>query len=175
MPPLELMKSISKGLDKILLDRAIVKLAEDKTIRVTSDGKINLFEHKVVVDKELDATMKEIEKLFIEAVYKPPRYDAVLAKNLGPETIVKKAYRYMLDTGLLVNAGEGVVLHQKYVKEAEQKLIDYLRKNKEIRVSQFRDLLNASRKFVLPLLIYFDTRGVTLKRGDVRVLGQKYR
>jgi selenocysteine-specific elongation factor len=61
------------------------------------------------------------------------------------------------------------------VKEAEQKIIDYLRKNKEIKVSQFRDLLNASRKFVLPLLIYFDTHGVTIKRGDVRILGQKYR
>lgn len=81
----------------------------------------------------------------------------------------------MLDTGMLINAGEGVVIHQKYVKEAEQKLIDYLKKNKDIRISQFRDLLDASRKYVLPLLIYFDTRGITIKRGDVRVLGQKYR
>ena len=81
----------------------------------------------------------------------------------------------MLDTGILINAGEGVVMHRKYVKEAEQKLVDYLKKHKEIKVSQFRDLLNASRKYVLPLLIYFDTHGVTIKRGDIRILGQKYR
>ncbi|UCF70945.1 MAG: SelB C-terminal domain-containing protein, partial [candidate division WOR-3 bacterium] len=88
---------------------------------------------------------------------------------------VKKAYRYMLDTGTLVNVGEGIVIHEKYIKEAQARLIEHLKQNKEIRVSQFRDLLGASRKFVLPLLIYFDTRGVTIKRGDVRVLGQKYR
>jgi selenocysteine-specific elongation factor len=142
---------------------------------MTSDGKVNLSEYKVVVDKDLDATIKKIEKIFLDAGFKPPDFKMLLAQDIGPEPIVKKAYRYMLDTGLLINAGEGVVMHKKYVEEAEQKLIDYLKKNKEIKVSQFRDLLDASRKFVLPLLIYFDTRGVTIKRGDVRILGQKYR
>lgn len=175
MLPLELLKSISRGLDKILLDRTLTKMVQEKTVRLTTDGKVNLFEHRVVVDKDLDAIIKNIEQIFLDAGYKPPDYNALIAKNLGPENIVKKAHRYMLDIGLLVNAGEGVVLHQKYVKEAEQKLVEYLKKNNEIRVSQFRDLLNASRKFVLPLLIYFDTRGVTIKRGDVRLLGQKYR
>ncbi|MDH4210224.1 MAG: selenocysteine-specific translation elongation factor [candidate division WOR-3 bacterium] len=172
---LELLKNISRGLDKVLLDRTLAKMEKEKIVRLTPDGKINLFEHKVVVDKDLDATIKKIEQLFIEGGYKPPSYQDVVTRNLDPENVVKKAYRYMLDTGLLVNAGEGIVLHQNYVKAAEQKLIEFLKTNKEIRVSQFRDLLDASRKFVLPLLIYFDTRGVTIKRGDVRVLGQKYR
>jgi selenocysteine-specific elongation factor len=175
MPPLELLKSISRGLDKILLDRTLTKMAQENTVRLTTDGKINLFEHKVVVDKDLDATIKKIEQTFLDAGYKPPNFNEILAKNLGPEKMVKKAHRYMLDTGVLVNAGEGIVLHKKYVKEAEQRLVEFLKKNGEIRVGQFRDLLGASRKFVLPLLIYFDTRGVTIKRGDVRVLGQKYR
>jgi selenocysteine-specific elongation factor len=175
MPTLELLKNISRGLDKILLDRTLVKMSQDEIVRMTSDGKVNLSEYKVVVDKDLDATIKKIEKIFLDAGFKPPDFKMLLAQDIGPEPIVKKAYRYMLDTGLLINAGEGVVMHKKYVEEAEQKLIDYLKKNKEIKVSQFRDLLDASRKFVLPLLIYFDTRGVTIKRGDVRILGQKYR
>jgi selenocysteine-specific elongation factor len=175
MPPLELLKNISRGLDKILLDRTLTKMEQEKTVRLTTDGKVNLFEHTVVVDKDLETAIKKIEQVFLDTGYKPPNHSAILTKNLGPEKIVKKAHRYMLDTGVLVNAGEGVVLHKKYVKEAEQKLIDYLKKNNEIRVGQFRDLLGASRKFVLPLLIYFDTRGVTIKRGDVRILGQKYR
>ena len=175
MPSLQLLKDISRGLDKILLNRALALMANDEIIRLTPDGKVNLFEHKVVVDKELDMTIRSVEKLFLDAGFKPPDYTTVVAQNLGTEAVVKKAYNYMLETGLLVNAGEGVVLHKKYVDEAQRKLIDFLKRNKEIRVSQFRDLLNASRKFVLPLLIYFDTNGVTIKRGDVRVLGQKYR
>jgi selenocysteine-specific elongation factor len=175
MQSLQLLKNISRGLDKILLDRTLEKMARDQTIRLSSDGKVNIYEHKVTVDKDLEATIKKIEKLFVEAGFKPPDYKSLLARNIDRESVVKKAHRYMLDTGMLINAGEGVVIHQKYVKEAEEKLIDYLKKNKEIKVSQFRDLLNASRKYVLPLLIYFDTHGVTIKRGDVRILGQKYR
>jgi selenocysteine-specific elongation factor len=90
------------------------------------------------------------------------------------ETLIKKAHQYMLDNGILINIGEGLVLHQKYVKDAETKLVDFLKKNKQIKVSQFRDLLNANRKAALPLLTYFDSRGVTVRRGDIRVLSSKH-
>ncbi len=39
-----------------------------------------------------------------------------------------------------------------------------------ITVSAFRERLGTSRKFALPLLEHFDARGITLRRGDVRVL-----
>ncbi|UCF69889.1 MAG: selenocysteine-specific translation elongation factor [candidate division WOR-3 bacterium] len=175
VPNLELLKKISRGLDKILLDKTLTNMQREGTVRVSPDGKISLSEHKVIVDDELDATIKKIEHLFLDAAYKPPGYETILAQKIEQESIVKKAYRYMLDTGTLVNVGEGIVIHERYIKEAQSKLIEHLKQNKEIRVSQFRDLLGASRKFVLPLLIYFDTRGVTIKRGDVRVLGQKYK
>ncbi|MBE0432532.1 selenocysteine-specific translation elongation factor [candidate division WOR-3 bacterium] len=175
LTPLELLKSISRGLDKILMDHSLTSMEQDRTVRITPDGRVSLFAHEVVVDAELETTIKKIEQLFIDSAYKPPDYGAISAQMTAPESAMKKAYRYMLDTGVLVNVGEGVVLHERFVKEAERKLVDYLKKNQEIRVSEFRDLLDASRKFVLPLLIYFDTRGVTIKRGDVRVLGQKYR
>jgi selenocysteine-specific elongation factor len=175
MSSLELLKNISRGLDKILLDRTLATMAQEQLVRLAPDGKASLFEHKIVVDKELDAIIKKIEDLFLNAGFKPPDYTTLMRQNFGPEVSVKKAYRYMLDTGLLVNVGEGIVLHKKHVVEARNRIIDFLKKNREIRVSQFRDMLDASRKFVLPLLIYFDTHGVTIKRGDVRILGQKYR
>jgi len=36
-------------------------------------------------------------------------------------------------------------------------------------VAALRDLLGSTRKYVLPLLEYFDREKVTLRRGDVRV------
>jgi len=175
IPRLELLKSISKGLDRNLMDYALGKLSGQKSVKVSEDNKISLFDFKVVLDKELDAAIKKIEKLFLDAGYKPPSYNEILEKKLGDEKTIKKAHRYMIDTGILVSVGESIVLHSKYVAQAEKNLIEFLNKNKEIRISQFRDMLDASRKFVLPLLIYFDTHNVTIKRGDVRILGQKYR
>ncbi len=37
-------------------------------------------------------------------------------------------------------------------------------------VSEFRQSLDLSRKYAVPLLEWFDKRGVTQRRGDVRVV-----
>ncbi len=175
MPQLELQNNISKSLDKSLLKYILDTMVQEKQINKTSDSKIHLFDFKVVLDKHLDEIVKTIEKMFLDAGYKPPDYDTLLSQKLGPENLVKKAYRYMLDKGILISVGDSIVLHHTFVEQAEEKLIQFLKKNSEIRVSQFRDMLGASRRYVLPLLIYFDTHNVTIKRGEVRVLGQKYR
>lgn len=175
MPQLELHRAISKSLDKSLLDFMFKSMTAEKIINVTSDYKVSLFDFKVILDKGLDETARKVEKLVKDAGYTPPTLQEILSQGVGSEDAVKKAYRYMLDKGILINVGESVVLHIERVKEAEEKLVQFLKKNNELRVSQFRDLLGASRKYALPLLIYFDTRNVTIKRGDVRVLGQKYR
>ncbi|MQY77691.1 MAG: hypothetical protein GH151_00605, partial [Bacteroidetes bacterium] len=175
MPQLELLKSISKGLDKSLLNHTLDKMSEEKSIKITDDNKMSLFDFKVVLDENMDAIVKRLEKMFRDAEYKPPDYNTILNQRFGDEKQVKKAYQYMLDTGILISLGESIVMHKKMVVQAKEKLIQFLKNNNEIRISQFRDMLNASRKYVLPLLIYFDTHNVTIKRGDVRVLGQKYR
>jgi len=104
-------------------------------------------------------------------------YGVMYAIGLAVSFVVieREARRRGLDTGVLVYIGESISMHRDLVSQAREKLIVTLRKKPEIRVSEFRDLLDASRKYVLPLLIYFDTQGVTIKRGDVRVLAEKYR
>lgn len=175
IPQLELLKNISKGFDKSLLNYTLEKMSREKSVKLTDDNKMRLFDFKVILDKNMDEIVKRLEEMFLNAEYKPPNYDAVLSQKLGDEKLVKKAYRYVLDTGILIFVGESIVIHKKMVEQAKEKLIQFLKSNKEIRISQFRDLLGASRKYVLPLLIYFDTHNVTIKRGDVRILGQKYR
>ncbi|HEC78034.1 MAG TPA: selenocysteine-specific translation elongation factor [candidate division WOR-3 bacterium] len=174
MPQLELYKAISTGLDKSLLNYTLERMVQEKSIKIQGDNRISLYDFDVVLDENLERISRKIEKLFLEAGYKPPDYQTLLNKNLGPAELVKKAYRYMIEKGTLINVGESIILHRELVKEAEKKLVDFLKKNKEIKVFQFRDMLKASRRYVLPLLIYFDTNNITIKRGEVRVLGQKY-
>jgi len=171
--PLELLKKISTGLDKYLLDQALDKLSQENIVQVLPDKRIKLAEFKIVLGKELDDIASRIEKIFIDSGFKPIEYQELKLMIPAKETIIKKAHQYMLDNGILVNIGEGLVIHQKYVKEAQEKLVEFLKKNKEIKVSQFRDLLNASRRAVLPLLTYFDSRGITVRRGDIRTLSLK--
>ncbi len=127
----------------------------------------------MALEKTIADYVERIEKLILAQKFQPLDFKDVKSKIIGKENDIKKAYQYLLDNKILINIGEGLVLHHKYVKEAELKLIEFLKHNKEIRVSQFRDLLNASRRAVLPLLIYFDSKGITVRQGDVRTLSLK--
>lgn len=55
-----------------------------------------------------------------------------------------------------------------------EKMIDLLKgffsKKAEMTVSEFRDMLNTSRKYALPILEYLDSNRITLRVGDVRKL-----
>jgi selenocysteine-specific elongation factor len=42
-----------------------------------------------------------------------------------------------------------------------------------VTVAQIRDALGTSRKFLLPLLALLDGRGITRRRGDVRIAGPR--
>jgi selenocysteine-specific elongation factor len=175
MPQLELQKNISRGLDKTLYNYAAGQLTADKKIKTTADNKVSLYDFAVKLDKQLDDIGRKINELYSDGGFKPPDRQTVLSYRLGPDKDVQKTLKYLIDSGTLIDVGESVVFHKKFVQEAQDELIAFLKKNKEIKVSEFRDMIGASRKFALPLLIYFDTRNVTIKRGEVRVLGQKYR
>jgi selenocysteine-specific elongation factor len=172
---LELGPRISRGLDNLLLNYALEDMARENRIIIQPDDRIGLVDFKVKLSGGLDELTKKLERIYVDAGFKPPTYEELLTLRLGTDDLVKKAHRYMLDAGILIYVGESISMHRDRVNEARDKLIDFLRKKPEIRVSEFRDLLDASRKYVLPLLIYFDTHGVTIKRGEVRVLAEKFR
>jgi selenocysteine-specific elongation factor len=56
------------------------------------------------------------------------------------------------------------------VTAIREKLIAYLKERKEITPTDFRELTGLSRKFMIPLLEYFDGERLTIRVGDKRVL-----
>ncbi|PIQ46517.1 MAG: hypothetical protein COW04_01750, partial [Deltaproteobacteria bacterium CG12_big_fil_rev_8_21_14_0_65_43_10] len=49
-------------------------------------------------------------------------------------------------------------------------LVAFLRENKEVTISQFKDITKSSRKYSTPLIEYFDKIRVTIRVGDKRIL-----
>ncbi|HJV33887.1 selenocysteine-specific translation elongation factor [Geomonas sp.] len=54
--------------------------------------------------------------------------------------------------------------------ELREKLVAFLKEHGEIAPPQFREITGLSRKFMIPLLEYFDQEKVTIRLGDKRVL-----
>ncbi|MDP9296974.1 MAG: SelB C-terminal domain-containing protein, partial [Actinomycetota bacterium] len=93
----------------------------------------------------------------------PPTVTEIVAGGIGADLIEAATA-----TGRLVRVSSDLVMTPALVNRAEE-IVRSLASG-GLTVSAFREELGTSRKFAIPLLEHLDARGVTLRRGDVRVL-----
>jgi selenocysteine-specific elongation factor len=80
--------------------------------------------------------------------------------------------RGLLREGLLLDL-DGMIFTAAAVGKARQVVREGLERHGSLTVSQARDLLGSSRKYVLAILAHFDAEGVTRRRGDERFPGPR--
>ena len=77
----------------------------------------------------------------------------------------------LIEQGQIVKIGDGVLFLRETYDEALATLIQYLREHGKMTVAEARDVLGATRKYILPLLEHMDALKITRRMGDERVLG----
>lgn len=80
--------------------------------------------------------------------------------------------RGLLREGLLVDL-DGTIFTATALEKARQVVREGFERHGSLTVSQARDLLGSSRKYVLVILAHFDAEGVTRRRGDERFPGPR--
>jgi selenocysteine-specific elongation factor len=104
------------------------------------------------------------------APYVPVAFDDVLSAVRATKIPgLSLALDTLLASGTLVKVHDAVYRGTQ-IADIRAKLEAALRRDKEIAMSGFRDLVGTSRKYAVPLLEYFDATGVTIRTGDARVL-----
>jgi selenocysteine-specific elongation factor len=77
----------------------------------------------------------------------------------------------LVEQGRIVKLMGGILfLREKYTDMVVQ-LVGYLREHGSMTVSEARDLLGTTRKYIVPLLEHMDALRITCRQGDVRLLG----
>jgi selenocysteine-specific elongation factor len=72
--------------------------------------------------------------------------------------------------GRVVKVATDLYFDRAALEAAKTLLIERLSAQGEISAAAYRDILNASRKFAITLLDYFDHAGLTTRVGDLRKL-----
>ncbi|MCD5406928.1 MAG: selenocysteine-specific translation elongation factor [Desulfotomaculum sp.] len=115
----------------------------------------------------------QIEDKLKSNLFQPPGWAEIIKQTgLDPETAAEYL-AYLSRVGKIRQITEDIYLHIDIFNQAKEKIIDYLAKEKTISVGEARDLLQTSRKYILPLLEYFDRERLTRRLEDKRVLGGK--
>jgi len=109
----------------------------------------------------------------LERVGLSPGTVAELASEIGMDAgVVRKALTKLVAEGAVVRLGPDLHFDAAAVAEARAKIVGFLRENTTMLARDARDVTGSSRKYIVPLLEYFDAQGITKRDGDVRTLGR---
>jgi selenocysteine-specific elongation factor len=127
-------------------------------------------EHSVQLGTDQTDTREKILSAYRKGGLEPPYFKDV-ANSMGMEPArIKDVLMHLVNEKEVVKVKEELYFSAAAMADIEKKLVDFLKKNGEIAMPQFKELTGASRKFSVPLMEYFDSRNLTLRIGDVRRL-----
>ena len=152
---LKLETSIFNSIMSILNNEKVI--FEDGSLVRRPDFKINF-------SPEMDPMKKELLDIISNKPYSPPSVKECI-KIVGEDLLLA-----MIELGDLIKVSPEVIFHSKDYDTLLDKTRTYLMDNGQISVSEARDLFNTSRKYVLGLFEYFDSKGITVRDNDYRRL-----
>ena len=155
--------------DERVFAHVLAALDAEGAVRVDRD-KVRLGTHAVRLSAEQQAAVDRVEREFREAQAAPPSAAEALGRAGVRGDEDHDLFQVLVESRRLVRVKESLFFHADALEVIQEKLVALLRERKEIGPGDIKDLLGISRKFAIPLLEFFDTRRVTTRVGERRVL-----
>ncbi|MEJ7686693.1 MAG: selenocysteine-specific translation elongation factor [Variovorax sp.] len=153
--------------------RVVTELLVASGALVRNGSRLHLKSHLVQTGGK-DTLLSEAIKALLAAQSAAPPDLAELEKRLGVSRAkLMELLRFLETDGAIVRIDAGFYLPTRYLDDVRGLLCRHLAENGSISVAAFRDLTGSSRKYAIPLLMFYDREGITKKVGDLRTLKAK--
>ena len=96
--------------------------------------------------------------------------DPPARKNFTESPTGRQALQFLIDTGEVVDVSPDLVLGAAQFNRCQLLVKQHLRKHGQATASELRMAMDTTRRIVIPILEKMDRDGVTVRRGNVRVL-----
>jgi len=168
------LKVLVNVTDDLMLFNVVVDELMQKGEVSIVDNKVALTSHEIQVNEQQKKYMQEISSIILSEGFSTSNIEGISQQKNLPRDQVSEIISILLETGDLVRVEDGILFHQKNINNAKLKLNDFFKNNQSMTVGDFRKLLDTSRKYAVPLINYFDSLGITIRQGDVRVFNPDY-
>jgi selenocysteine-specific elongation factor len=169
MPKEELKSKFPLLTDAKLFNQVINQMIKSKQI-IQEENTVRLESHRISLGQDQADVRKKITQTYQGGGLQPPYFrDVIKGLDADPKH-VRDVMMLLVEEGQIVKTKDDLYFDARAVDDLKTRLVEFLKSNGEITTPQFKEMTGVSRKYVIPLIEYFDAKNVTLRVGDSRKL-----
>lgn len=159
-----------RGLHPKLIHFVVERLLKQGTLVAEGDV-LRLPDHRVSLASDQEGLKTKLLAIYAEAGMTPPNLKDVLEPMSLDAKEAAPVLKILHDAGDLVRVKDGLLFHRAAVDELKARVARWFDDHDDLDPAGFKELSGGlSRKYIIPLLEYFDRERVTIRVGDKRQL-----
>jgi selenocysteine-specific elongation factor len=112
----------------------------------------------------------KILKTYLDAGLAIPSFKEVMEPFSARRSEALSLVYTMIKEGALVKVTEDLYFHRDVLSKLREDYRAYLLREGKATPAGMKELTNLSRKYIIPLMEYFDATKLTIRTGDQRIL-----
>jgi selenocysteine-specific elongation factor len=168
----ELKVSLENDVSPKLFNMVMGSLNKKETV-ISDKDNVRLAKHHVELAGDLDSLRQDIARIYNEAGLTPSSLTEVINKFGSRKAKAQSIINLMLKEGDLIKINEELCFSRKSLDNLQNDYAKMLIKDGLATPASFKELTGLSRKYIIPLMEYFDMNKLTVRVGDHRVLRKK--
>ena len=168
----ELKSALPPAVSTRLFNMVIAALVKKGTIAGDKDS-VRLASHSVKLAGDEDDLRRSIASVYARAGLTPPSLGEVYEKFGHNKTMAQNIVQLMIKDGELVKINEDLCFTRPVMEKLREDYKARLIKDGKATPATFKDLTGLSRKYIIPLMEYFDSTKLTVRVEDHRILREK--
>lgn len=147
--------------------KELVKLFKKMSWVTVDDDRVRLKDFEPFDEARFMSDVDAVRNLMRGSGYAMPAVDEIPEILHITQKDMNRILAYLKERREVVIIGDGFLVSSEIESDFKEKLLGI---EGEITLAGVRDLTGSSRKYILPLLEYFDTKGITRRVGDKRII-----
>ena len=168
----QLKETLGRTISVKLFNLALRSLGKKETI-VSDKDNVRLAGHQVKLAGDLDSLRHDITRIYRDAGLTPPSLSDVVSGFKDQKAKAQSIIKLMLKDGDLIKINEEMCFSREVLVKLREDYKAMLIKDGKATPATFKDLTGLSRKYIIPLMEYFDVNKLTVRVGDHRILREK--
>ncbi len=146
---------------------------EKKGELITEKEAIRLAGHQVRLQGEMGDLRGKLADHYREGGLTPPTVKEILERFADRKKEVLSLIQVMTREGELVRISEDLNFHRDALARLREEYRTLLLREGQATPASFKELTGLTRKFIIPLMEYFDMTKLTMRAGDHRILRER--